>query len=339
MNYKISVIVPMYNAETYIGDCIESLINQSYSNIEIILVDNNSSDRTIQIAESYKMRDDRIQVLHCKKQGPSAARNLGIEKAKGEYITFVDADDYLEIDTYRLAISKLENNTPDIILFGYYITDCSGHKKQNSINYVQDGFLQGESYESFLENMIFSPKGKNVPSYSCLRIIKRNIIDKYHLRYDESVRRSEDFQFLVKVHLYSKNLYSIYSKKLYAYRQIDSSITHGYTVEYWKMIEKIFDDLYLFDRIHNNKKLKERLNMRFLIYALNALENICRLKREKGNYRRVKVVLNNKNLVNIKRQIGVFQGIKNIGISYVLLKLGSPLLVLIYEEIRGYKHG
>lgn len=337
-NFKISIIVPMYNAEKYIQECIESIINQSYHNLEIILVDNNSTDRTYQIADKLLRKDDRIKLFSCKKQGPSAARNLGMDKATGEFITFVDADDFLKIDTYKLVINEIENNDPDIVLFGYFIANDLGVKTQNSVNYIKDGFLYKESYRNFLESIIFSAKGKNVPSYSVLRVIKRSIINKYHLRFDENIRRSEDFQFLVKVHLYSKSMSSIYSKKLYAYRQINSSITHSYTDGYWEMIERIFDDLFSLEMLRNNKKLRDKLNMRFLIYALKALENICNSKKGDSKYQKIKNILNDKDIKKIKKQINIFYGIRNIGLSFMLLKFKSPFLVLLYEKIRGYNN-
>lgn len=103
-NNKISVIVPIYNVEKYLGRCIESIINQTYTNLEIILVDDGSPDRCPQICDEYARIDHRIQVIHKKNGGLSSARNAGINIATGEYIGFVDSDDYIDVHMYEVLI-------------------------------------------------------------------------------------------------------------------------------------------------------------------------------------------------------------------------------------------
>ena len=98
MNEKISVIVPVYNVEKYIGECIKSIINQDYENIEIILVDDGSNDKSGEICDEYTLKDKRVKVIHKENGGVSSARNRGIESSTGEYIAFVDGDDYVTKD-------------------------------------------------------------------------------------------------------------------------------------------------------------------------------------------------------------------------------------------------
>ena len=114
---KISIIVPVYNTEKYLGVCLDSLISQTYKDIEIICVDDGSTDNSLQILNDYAAKDSRIKILTQKNQGPSVARNLGLEKAKGEYITFVDSDDWVSIDMCEKIYSKAIDTNADLVLF------------------------------------------------------------------------------------------------------------------------------------------------------------------------------------------------------------------------------
>lgn len=115
---KISVIVPIYNVEPYIRQCLDSIVNQTYRDLQIILVDDGSPDRCGEIADEYAQNDDRIVVVHKKNAGVSAARNDGIDMATGEWISFVDPDDWLDLDYYEKILHALSAERPDIMITG-----------------------------------------------------------------------------------------------------------------------------------------------------------------------------------------------------------------------------
>ena len=116
---KISIIVPVYNVEKYVEKCIQSLINQSYKNIEIILVDDGSNDRSNKIIDEYAKVDSRILTIHQKNKGVSAARNAGLKVATGEYVGFVDPDDYVDYQMYETMLKKIELNMSDLAVCGF----------------------------------------------------------------------------------------------------------------------------------------------------------------------------------------------------------------------------
>ena len=120
MDRKVSIIIPIYNVAKFINRCVDSVIAQTYSNIEIILVDDESPDNCPEICEQYARRDDRIVVIHKKNGGLSDARNAGIEKASGDYIFFLDSDDYVEINLIERLILEAQNNESDVVICGYY---------------------------------------------------------------------------------------------------------------------------------------------------------------------------------------------------------------------------
>ena len=119
MNPKVSVIVPIFNAEKYMKKCIDSILSQTLKNIEIILVNDGSSDNSANIAKEYSRLDKRVRVIHQNNSGPSVARNMGISIARGKYVGFVDSDDYIEKTMYEeLFKSADKNNVPYVIVLG-----------------------------------------------------------------------------------------------------------------------------------------------------------------------------------------------------------------------------
>ena len=121
MGNLISIIVAIYNVDQYLEQCIDSIINQSYKNLEIILVNDGSTDNSKNICDYYSEIDKRIKVVHKKNGGVSSARNTGIDIATGDYIAFVDSDDYLELNMYETMINNLEQNQCDMGVCGYSI--------------------------------------------------------------------------------------------------------------------------------------------------------------------------------------------------------------------------
>ena len=117
----ISVIVPIYKVEKYLNKCVKSIINQTYKNLEIILVDDGSPDNCGKICDKLAERDDRIRIIHKKNGGLSSARNAGIEIANGEYIGFVDSDDYIDNDMFETLYNNIKDNNADLSIIGYQI--------------------------------------------------------------------------------------------------------------------------------------------------------------------------------------------------------------------------
>ena len=115
-NPKISIIVPVYNGEDYLEKCVDSIVDQTEKNIEIILVDNGSEDRSPKICDAYAEKDNRIKVIHQPNNGVSFARNSGIEVAKGDFIGFVDADDWIDSEMFERLIALAEQNTADVVM-------------------------------------------------------------------------------------------------------------------------------------------------------------------------------------------------------------------------------
>ena len=135
---KVSVIVPVYNVENYLEKCIQSIISQSFKNLEIILVNDGSTDKSKEICEEFAKKDERIILLNQENQGVSAARNFGLDNCTGNYISFVDSDDYIAFDMIEFLVNNIEKNKSDISTCGHYncklrngSLECSCYKNSN----------------------------------------------------------------------------------------------------------------------------------------------------------------------------------------------------------------
>ena len=117
---KISIIIPVYNVEKYLATCLDSVINQTYKNLEILLIDDGSTDSSGLICEQYSKKDTRIKTIHKKNGGLSDARNVGISYASGDYISFIDSDDFIDINTFTILNQYIKQYNADIITFNYY---------------------------------------------------------------------------------------------------------------------------------------------------------------------------------------------------------------------------
>lgn len=163
---KISIIVPIYNVAPYLPACLDSIIHQTYLNLEIILVDDGSTDSSNKICEQYKTVDPRIQVIHQKNQGVSTARNAGLALAAGHYITFADADDLLEPSLLAECIKAIETGQTDVLYHGFKKDVWKSGKVSSSLKGIPS--FEGVLSENQMKDYILAQKGNlnvNVFSY------------------------------------------------------------------------------------------------------------------------------------------------------------------------------
>lgn len=146
---KLSIIVPVYKVEKYIRRCLDSIINQTFTDFELILVDDGSPDTSGEICEGYAKKDERIRVIHQENKGLSGARNTGVEVSKGEYIGFVDSDDWIELEMYEKLITAAEKYGADIVKCGLDYTDGNCHDRDNYGTGTQT--FEGNLIEQFFQ--------------------------------------------------------------------------------------------------------------------------------------------------------------------------------------------
>lgn len=216
---KISIIVPVYNVEKYVEKCIQSLINQSYKNIEIILVDDGSNDRSNKILDEYAKVDSRILTIHQKNKGVSAARNAGLKVATGEYVGFVDPDDYVDYQMYETMLKKIELNMSDLAVCGFSkVTELSDKEE---IFEIKDELL---SPKKCVEDLFDFRGGYAIKPSVWNKLFRRDKIGD--LKFDENIGISEDLKFVVQYILKCNSI--VYVKQaFYKNLQRDGSITRS----------------------------------------------------------------------------------------------------------------
>lgn len=216
----VSIIVPVFNAEKYLEKCIESIVFQSYGDIEVLLVDDGSTDNSSKICEFYRLKDCRIKVFHQQNKGVSAARNCGLRNASGEYIMFVDSDDYLEADAVEKVVHANENVNSEVVIFNYYKV---GGIRKEKCDSVTTGLKTKEQFidECFQNlNTVYYYKIYN-------KLYKRKVILDNKIFFPEDKSIGEDLRFNLDYFSVCLSFFMI-NNYLYNYR-IDNnqSIMHS----------------------------------------------------------------------------------------------------------------
>ena len=223
----LSIIVPVYNVERYLERCLHSLINQTYTNIEIILVDDGSPDNCPILCEQWALKNDKIKVIHKNNEGLGYARNSGLKVAKGEYIAFVDSDDYVDIHMYEMLIEKAIEAHADIVYCGYH-NERNGKILSDVIDFEKETIYEANQMLDLSLKYIPQLKEKILIMSVWHSIYKREIIKVDFFSEREVV--SEDLHFQLTAILNSQKIvYLPYA--LYYYCQNDSSLSHTFLFE------------------------------------------------------------------------------------------------------------
>lgn len=208
---KYSIIIPVYNCEEYLVECISSIICQKKYNDEIILVNDGSTDQSVDICNQFSKEYDQIRVFHKHNGGAASARNLGIKEAKGEFILFVDGDDTIEPD----LLDKITLNDSDLMIYGMSFDYYKGnHYLRSEILSCEDcGTVSDIQLRDMFTNLFYD----NVFSSACNKVFRRNIIIENKLLFDEEMTLYEDLDFVLRYISFCRT-YSFVNKPLYHYR-------------------------------------------------------------------------------------------------------------------------
>ena len=237
----VSIIVPVYNVEKYLWGCLNSLVDQTHQNLQIIVVDDGSRDDSGEICEEFARRDSRITVIHQENKGVSAARNAGLEKVRGEYLLFVDGDDTLEPDTVEVALRGFVNDTVDVVIFG--VTKIWKDEQRRLDLALETGIF---SKEQVLRGILkdYASMGAGFPVNKLWRIQTFGNVCEIP-RFDESLYYFEDLEWVVRMVRQIQNA-NLLPHHFYHYYIHSSSATHapgaqehreiGYHQSIWKIL-------------------------------------------------------------------------------------------------------
>jgi len=258
INYKISIIVPIYNSEKLLEKCFCSLINQTYNNLEIILVNDGSTDRSLMIANKFANIDNRIIVINKENGGVASARNKGLEVATGDYIGFVDSDDYISLDMYEKLIYAIYNHDADIAECGYY--RVSYNNEIIEAYSLKDEVIHGnfECSKKYLTK-------DNTTNFNVNKLYKKHIFND--IRYP-NLKYSEDYIVNVKAHYFCIKKVIISDCCYYYYDNINSATNDKFSKAKFDIITSGKEAL----KFHEDKY--SDLKKYIYIYLLNNLRKI-----------------------------------------------------------------
>ncbi|MDD5923467.1 MAG: glycosyltransferase [Clostridia bacterium] len=260
---KFSIIVPIYNSEDFLNICVDSILAQKYADFELLLVNNNSTDRSVEICKSYCDKDSRVHLLHETKKGVSAARNCGILNAKGEFIVFVDSDDYIRNDYLEVFLNATQIYPEhDNIWCSYQKTGS-----YKNIDYSPADALSSELYSKLNRNMYMTLAEKYITQPCWNKLYRRDILIENNILMKEGMNLGEDIVFGMQYLDCVKNTEIIYiDKPLYVYVcALKLSLTHIYHINRADFTYTINNSLvsYAYKWNLDEKEIKKAYNSSF----------------------------------------------------------------------------
>lgn len=245
----ISIIIPMYNVEKVIENCVQSIRDQTFEDIQIILIDDGSTDCSLQICKQLALNDDRIEVYHIENSGSVVARKYGLEKVKGDYIGFVDADDYIEPDMFGELLKMILESDADFVHTGYVEEESGGQRV--ACNY-KEGIVDLDSLEyklEFIKRYILEGTRENSISPSIWsKLFKAELIKKCYRDLNDTQQYGEDFICLIRCIMEARQVV-LCRKAMYHYVVKGNSLSHMNSEEYvikeiglWDQIIKVLEE-------------------------------------------------------------------------------------------------
>lgn len=274
---KISIIVPVYNVQQYIGQCLESLVNQTFDDIEIIIVDDGSPDESYKIYEKYAEKDSRVRIIKKENAGVSEARNTGIDNAAGDFLMFVDSDDWMEPDGCEILYNEYLKNKADLVVSDAY-TVTNGIKRTNRI--FKSDFSTNDrdfirQYQAACIGYGYNPMPADKSNVSGLgspwnKLYSRKIIIDNSLRYDSYVKGIYDDNLFTLHYLSKASSVSYVAKPIYNYRIVTQSLTQSYKANTLDISRRIFEKIQEFISQQENPEFFEKPFYMYVIRRLSA---------------------------------------------------------------------
>lgn len=338
---KVSVIVPIYNVEKYLDRCMESLLNQTLKDIEIIMVDDGSPDNCPEMCDEYARKDSRVKVIHKKNAGLGLARNSGLEVATGEYVSFVDSDDFTDVDAYRSLYENAQKRNADVVYAGFLMQHSDNTESEC---FVLDKEWKGKEINTFLKSLIYDslPDKEKIWMSVWNAIYKRKVIENNNIRFlSEREYLSEDVVFHTMLLPLCRKVVCI-PKTFYHYCYNGTSLTHcNFKLEKIACNFRLYEKLKETIKKNNLNELEVAVSLFFVNYtrgiilkgilfsSMNFMEKrkLCKQIYDYSGWKYVFEILRGR-VIPVKEKIGIFI-IKN-KVFYL-----NYLLYILYYKVLG----
>lgn len=280
--YRISLIVPVYNKKEYVAQCIDSVLAQSYRNLELLLVDDGSTDESGAVCDRYAAADERVRVFHQENGGPTAAVMTGLREACGDYYMFLDSDDYVSADMLEKMTECLTGRKGEIV--------CCNHvlEKQKEtvlvIMSLKPGIYEGERLQREVKDRLLGRENRIIPMSRCMKLCERSVFEGNEKYYDTRLRMGDDFNLIYPALLSCSRIVIMEQALFYHYRYVEDSIVHAYDPDNAKSVERWYEAV---RRIVQDKAVpdgRKKLDREYCYMMLYVMKN--ELRNPERNYRR-----------------------------------------------------
>ena len=310
-NCKVSVVVPIYNVQSYLNRCIESIVNQTYKNLEILLIDDGSPDNCPKMCDEWAEKDSRIKVILKKNEGLGMARNTGIDNASGEFVCFVDSDDYIDLTTVEKSILLATKKNADIVSYGYSSIYKNGSVR-NFIPSTTKLFYENDEILNYILPNIIAPntttgETTNLWMSMCGALFSLNLLKKTNWKMvSEREIISEDTYSLIELYKFVKKV-AILPEALYFYCENSNSLTHTFKKDRYEKIKYFYDAcIKLCLELGYSAEVKERLKYPYLSFTIGALKMIVSsdltTQQKKAE---IKSIITDSHLQNVVRNMNI----------------------------------
>lgn len=273
---KVSIVVPIYNKEKYLQKCLDSILQQTLEDIQIILVDDGSTDESGETCREYEKNDPRVLYIYKENGGTASARNIGLKHANGSYVGFVDADDWIERDMYEKMYNIAADYDADIVFCNVYQGENTKGKKV-----LETGLHNRKDIERAIFPRVLSsyPNRKTQGTIrwsNCLRLYRKSKIDRHQINYYLGTKRCEDLAFNFECTLYAEKLYYMGDDFLYHNRYVPDSKSKGYSYDMWPSIKSLLVYLDSVVSQYEAYDFSEQLRYRNFFSIIDCIDNEAR---------------------------------------------------------------
>lgn len=262
-NYKISIIVPVYNAKEYLEQSVDSILRQTYDNIELLLIDDESSDGSGEICDRYAKQDSRVKVIHQKNRGCTGTSLTGLAAASGDYYMFIDSDDYVDEDMLSEMTKHLVGKKGEIICCNYIL-----EKSRQEVPVIcpgKPGVYEGDRLQTQIKDRLLGREERTIPISRCMKLYEKSVFEGNEKYCDTAIYMGEDFNLVYPALLDCSRLVIMEDALFYHYRFVEGSMVHRYNPNILENVERARN---LWQRVSEGKGITDNVKAMDREYCL-----------------------------------------------------------------------
>jgi glycosyltransferase involved in cell wall biosynthesis len=326
---KISVIVPVYNKKEYLKDCIDSIVQQTYRNLELILVDDGSEDGSDELCEQYEKKDTRVRLIRQENAGPTAACVNGMKNATGSHYMFIDSDDYVEKNMLEKMASLLHGAPGEIVCCNHILE--KKRKTEKITMRLAPGAYEGEKLRNVKENLLGNEQ-RIIPMSRCMKLCEKSVFEGNEVYYDYSIRMGDDFHLIYPALLAANRIVIMEEAYFYHYRYVETSIVHRYDPHMFDSVEAWYLAM---RRIIADKKVGDgeaRLRREYCYMLMLVVKNELR-NPEKGYRKRIQEIFREENVREVVQNTPLMVTSRNNQLMYLAMTYPATTLLWMLRMI------